>query len=64
MFIVNLKINNYYLLLHIFLLLIYTIQRINCHQRKDVYIAGFFPYGDGVENGQTGIILYTAYRYC
>lgn len=26
-------------------------------QRSDVYIAGFFPYGDGVENAQTGMLL-------
>lgn len=23
-------------------------------KRSDVYIAGFFPYGDGVENSETG----------
>lgn len=26
-------------------------------KRSDVYIAGFFPYGDGVENSETGKFL-------
>ena len=25
-----------------------------CFKRSDVYIAGFFPYGEGVENSATG----------
>ena len=29
-------------------------QRASLSHRSDVYIAGFFPYGDGVENAQTG----------
>lgn len=37
-----------------------SINLINCQRssgsshRSDVYIAGFFPYGEGVENSQTG----------
>lgn len=29
-------------------------QRPSSSHRSDVYIAGFFPYGDGVENAATG----------
>lgn len=29
-------------------------QRPSSSYRSDVYIAGFFPYGDGVENAATG----------
>lgn len=32
---------------------IVSCQRPSSH-RLDVYIAGFFPYGDGVENSDTG----------
>lgn len=39
--------------------LFYLVSVTLCHRssshRSDVYIAGFFPYGDGVENAQTGI---------
>lgn len=39
----------------------YLLSVTLCHRssthRSDVYIAGFFPYGDGVENAQTGIIF-------
>ncbi len=36
--------------------MIFTIsaQRPSSSHRSDVYIAGFFPYGDGVENAATG----------
>lgn len=42
-------------------------QRPSSSHRSDVYIAGFFPYGDGVENAQTGklirfIIVYLIYN--
>lgn len=33
--------------------LLYCAQLIQCH-RSDVYIAGFFPYGVGKENSETG----------
>lgn len=33
--------------------LLYCIPLIQCH-RTDVYIAGFFPYGAGKENSETG----------
>lgn len=32
-------------------------QRPISGHRSDVYIAGFFPYGDGVENAQTGLLI-------
>lgn len=37
--------------------LIYLIQcqRPSSSHRSDVYIAGFFPYGDKVENSDTGL---------
>lgn len=28
------------------------------NKRHDVYVAGFFPYGRGVENSDTGKILF------
>lgn len=31
-----------------------SAQRPSSSHRSDVYIAGFFPYGDGVENAATG----------
>lgn len=36
--------------------LLYCAQLIQCH-RSDVYIAGFFPYGAGKENSETGEFL-------
>lgn len=33
---------------------IISAQRPSASHRSDVYIAGFFPYGDGVENAATG----------
>lgn len=32
-------------------------QRRSSNKRSDVYIAGFFPFADGVENSQTGNIF-------
>ena len=40
-------------LLNIFILMVLS-QRPSSSHRSDVYIAGFFPYGDGVENSDTG----------
>lgn len=45
--------------LPIYLLLVVILgavsgQRPSSNYRSDVYIAGFFPYGDGVENAATG----------
>lgn len=37
--------------------LLYCAQLIQCH-RSDVYIAGFFPYGAGKENSETGEFLF------
>lgn len=34
-----------------------THQRLSS-KRSDVYIAGFFPYGPGVENSETGLIKF------
>lgn len=38
------------------LLIVAFVNVINARtaKRSDVYIAGFFPYGDGVENSDTG----------
>lgn len=33
--------------------LLYCIELTQCH-RSDVYIAGFFPYGQGKENSEVG----------
>lgn len=35
-------------------LLIFSCQQVHSSHRTDVYIAGFFPYGFGVENSDTG----------
>lgn len=51
--------SNMKIYLHIILLfnLNYLIkcQRPSSAHRSDVYIAGFFPYGDKVENSDTGL---------
>lgn len=44
------------LILHRITLIItigYLLYPVQCH-RSDVYIAGFFPYGQGKENSETG----------
>lgn len=38
------------------LLSMVSAQRPSSSHRSDVYIAGFFPYGDGVENAATGSV--------
>lgn len=39
-------------------------QRRSSNKRSDVYIAGFFPFADGVENSQTGkAFLFHGYSY-
>lgn len=37
--------------------LLYCDQFVQCH-RSDVYIAGFFPYGVGKENSETGECIF------
>lgn len=36
-------------------------QRRSSNKRSDVYIAGFFPYADGVENSETGKLAFFRY---
>lgn len=43
---------NLVLLFHLNYLI--TCQRPSSSNRADVVIAGFFPYGEGVENSETG----------
>lgn len=47
----------------IFLTLIGSMQLVHCH-RSDVYIAGFFPYGNGKENSETGELEWFLCVFC
>lgn len=43
-----------YFLALVAVVVVVSCQRPSSSYRSDVYIAGFFPYGDGVENAATG----------
>lgn len=57
---INIYTNNLKTMTRFVLILFFCIvctmsaQRPSSSHRSDVYIAGFFPYGDGVENAATG----------
>lgn len=51
----KLAFHRFYIIINFACLLCY-VQFIQCH-RTDVYIAGFFPYGAGKENSETGMFF-------